>query len=97
MLDVAAAYPNNECVYNISKETTKREICEIEGILEETYRAQGINLSGGRTNATEYCQTMFGLPHMDKMLAHYKGCIPEPITDIQLETKYENALATITG
>lgn len=73
MLDVAASYPNNECVLNISKETTKREICDIEGISEEVYRMQGINLSGGRTNASEYCQTMFGLPTMDKMLMHYKN------------------------
>ena len=73
MLDVAASYPNNECVLNISKETTKREICDIEGIPEEVYRMQGINLSGGRTNAAEYCQTMFGLPTMDKMLHHYKA------------------------
>ena len=58
---------------NISKETTKREICDIEGIPEDVYRMQGINLSGGRTNASEYCQTMFGLPTMDKMLAHYKA------------------------
>ena len=71
-LDVAASYPNGECVFNISKETTKREICEVEGIPEYTFRSQGINLSGGRSNASEYCQTMFGLPTMDKMLAHYK-------------------------
>lgn len=72
-LDVAASYPNGECVFNISKETTRREVCDVEGIPEEVYRAQGINLSGGRSNAAEYCQTMFGLPTMDKMLAHYKA------------------------
>ncbi len=72
-LDVAASYPNGECVFNISKETTKREVCDVEGIPEIVYRAQGINLSGGRSNASEYCQTMFGLPTMDKMLTHYKA------------------------
>jgi hypothetical protein len=71
-LDVSASYPNGECVFNISKETTKREVCDIEGIDERVYRAQGINLSGGRSNAAEFCQNMFGLPTMDVMLSHYK-------------------------
>ena len=70
-LDVKAAYPTNEVIFNVSKETTIKEICSIEGISDATYRAQAINLSGGHTNSVEFCQFMFGLPSLDKMLQHY--------------------------
>lgn len=61
-LDVAASYPNGECAFNISKETTVREICKIEGISEETLRKQNMGLSAGFTNAVDYCSTMFNFP-----------------------------------
>lgn len=71
-LDVSAAYPTNECVFNISRETTRKEICSIDGIPEITSRLQGINLSGGISNSAEFCQVMFGLPTFDKLAEHYK-------------------------
>lgn len=67
-LDVSASYPNGECVFNISKATTKKELCRIQGIDEYTQRMQGINLSGGVTNAVEFAVTLYGLPNMDTML-----------------------------
>jgi hypothetical protein len=70
-LDVSASYPNGECVFNISKATTKKELCRVEGIDENTQRKQGINLSGGVTNATEFCVALYKLPNMDTMLAAY--------------------------
>lgn len=70
-LDVSAAYPRSQCVMNISKETTRKEIIEIKGIDEVTARMQGINISGGSTNAMEYCQTMFGMPTLGEMLDHF--------------------------
>ena len=65
---MAAAYPNSQCTMNISKETTRKEIIEIKGIDETTSRMQTINLSGGPTNALEFCQTMFGMPNLPEML-----------------------------
>ena len=68
MLDVSAAYPNGGAVFNVSKGTTKREIVSIEGVREEDHRLQGINLSAGPTNASEFCQVMFKLPTFDILL-----------------------------
>lgn len=67
-LDVSAAYPRGQIAFNISKETTKKEVISIEGIDEYTYKMQNINLSGGATNALEYCQTMFLTPTLPEML-----------------------------
>ena len=71
-LDVSASYPNGECVFNISKETTKKELISIEGVSEHTRRMQGINLSGGATNAVEFTTGMFGMPSMLQWLEAYQ-------------------------
>lgn len=67
-LDVRASYPWGEVVFNISKETTKKELVSIDGVSEYVRRMQGINLSGGATNSVEFCSAMFGMPSLDKML-----------------------------
>ena len=60
--------PNGECVFNISKATTKRELCRVEGVDEHTQRMAGINLSGGVTNSVEFCTEMYRMPTMAQML-----------------------------
>ena len=72
-LDVAASYPNGECVHNISKETTSRELCAIEGIDEEVFRAQNMLLTGGHVNAVEYCTTMYNFPQLYTLLEDFKN------------------------
>ena len=67
-MDVSAAYPNNGSTFNISKETTHKELCAIEGVDESVRRRQGINLSGGQTNAVEVMTGLFKVPTMDTML-----------------------------
>lgn len=71
-LDIAATYPTGELVMNISKDTTKRELCEIQGVSETVRRLQGINLTGGHTNAVELCVEFYGAPSFDKMLEAFK-------------------------
>jgi hypothetical protein len=75
-LDVSAAYPTNESVCNVSKETTARELILVktadgEEIPEEIVRMQTINFSGGITNAVEFCTTMFGMPQLHELVKHY--------------------------
>lgn len=70
-LDVSAAYPTNECVFNVSKETTKKEIVSIKNIELYTQKMQGINLSAGHTNAVEFCQKMLGFPSLDLLLDQF--------------------------
>jgi len=60
--------PSGGCVFNISKETTKRELISIEGIDERTKRMSCLNLSGGFTNAVEIACAMWKLPDLDTML-----------------------------
>lgn len=71
-LDVSASYPNGEEVMNISKETTKRELIEIEGVPDQIRRMEGINFSGGHTNAVEFCTMLFGMPTMDTWLEAFE-------------------------
>lgn len=72
MLDVSAAYPTNECVFNVSKETTKKEIVSIKGVEDYTQRMQGINLSGGHTNAIEFCQKLLNFPSLTTLLTQFE-------------------------
>jgi hypothetical protein len=44
---------------------------EVKGISEYTAKMQGINLSGGSTNALEYCTTMFGFPDLPDLLKEF--------------------------
>lgn len=67
-LDVSAAYPTNQIVFNVSKETTKKEICKIVGVNEYTSRMEGLNLSGGHTNAAEFCMALFNFPTFSDLL-----------------------------
>lgn len=60
--DCISAYPTCVSILNVSMETTKREIIDIEGVPEELFRLQNINLMTGNVNALEYGQYMFGLP-----------------------------------
>jgi len=71
-LDVSASYPNGGCVFNISRETTSKELVKIVGVSEEQQRMQGINMSGGHTNAVEWCTSLLGLPQLDTMLSSYQ-------------------------
>lgn len=61
--------PNGELVFNISKETTKKELTPIRGIDNYTQRMQGIGLiTAGHVNAVEYCCNMLNFPTMTEML-----------------------------
>lgn len=71
-LDVSASYPNGGSVFNISKETTHRELIEIKGVSEYKQRMQGVNLSAGHTNAVEIACDLFGLPSMEQLLGAFE-------------------------
>lgn len=71
-LDVRGSYPFGGIVFNISKETTVKELISIEGIDEKTKRMATINLSGGVTNSVEIATTIYGLPTLDKWLDEFE-------------------------
>lgn len=66
--DIAQAYPTGEVIMNVSKETTCIELCEVEGVSETTRRRQGINLTGGQTNAIEICNELLRMPYIHSVL-----------------------------
>jgi len=66
-LDVEGAYPTTEDVMNISKETTYRELSRIEGVSEAVQRRNGINLTGGRVNAVQFCTEIYGMPSLQEL------------------------------
>jgi hypothetical protein len=67
-LDVAASYPNGGAVFNVSKDTTVRELHRIDGVEYEDQREQGINLSGGHSNAVEFMTVICKAPELDAFL-----------------------------
>lgn len=71
-LDVSSSYPNGEAVFNISRETTKREIIEIEGVSEHLKRMAGLNYSGGHTNAVEIATSIYKLPTFETLLEAFQ-------------------------
>lgn len=83
-LDVSASYPNGGAVFNISKETTHRELIEIEGVAEIDQRMEGINLSGGHTNAVEFCTTLYKLPTFDELLAEFEVDMDLPLDTMSI-------------
>jgi len=65
----------------------------IEGVSEHTRRMQGINLSGGHTNAVEVCMGLFNMPSLDVLLEQFviDNNIQDP--DIEIDTsKYIQAI-----
>jgi hypothetical protein len=72
-LDIEGAYPTNELVINVSKETTSKELVKVTGVPDQLARLQTINFSGGKTNAIEFATTMYGMPPLDVLLQEFKA------------------------
>lgn len=70
---MSSAYPNTEICFNISKETTLRELCGIQGVSERVKRRAAMNLTMPRQNATEICQDILGAPSLPKLLEQYEA------------------------
>lgn len=69
--DEVSAYPTATTVANVSKGSTKREIIDVVGIKEMTFRYQNMNLLLGSMNALEYATTMFNFPKPDQLLEQF--------------------------
>ena len=47
---------------NVSKDTTIKELINIDGIDKKVFKLQNINLFFGNVNSVEYANTMYNLP-----------------------------------
>lgn len=63
-----SSYPSDTVVANVSKDTTIKEIMNIEGIEMDTFKKQNINLFFGSVNSVEYCNVMHNTPTLTEML-----------------------------
>lgn len=70
-LDIRSAYPWGEICGNVSVETTVFELARIEGVTVEEQKIIGLNLSGGKTNAVEFCTTVYNLPTFEQIIIEY--------------------------
>lgn len=70
-LDVKSSYPYGQWVFNMSRQTTVRELIEIEGVRDQVRRIQGLNFSGGRSNAIEFSTEIFKLPTLVELSKLY--------------------------
>jgi hypothetical protein len=71
-VDIASGYPTTGAIMNISKATTLREVCGINGLPEQELRRVGVNMTAIRNNAIDLGQTLYNLPSMGDMLRDYK-------------------------
>lgn len=60
--DATSAYPSATEVGNVSKVNAKREVITVEGIEEDVFRTNNMNLVTGPVNAMEYSIKMFKAP-----------------------------------
>ena len=68
-LDVTGAYPSGQIGLNMSRETTKIEVCSIEGVTEEIRRSAGRNMTAPKTNAIQISKDFFKTPSPSEMIA----------------------------
>lgn len=71
-LDVSSSYPSTQIFANISRATTFRELSRIEGVTDFGMRKIGINyITGGKSNAVDFCRTVYGAPSHYDLLAYF--------------------------
>ncbi len=70
-IDIDGAYPTFEILLNISKDCSKYEVYEIEGLTEKEARAVGINLSAPQTNSIEIARKVYGFPSLDELYEEF--------------------------
>lgn len=71
-LDVKSSYPTTGIVANISKSTTRLEVCSIEGLNYNEIQTLGLNYVSGKVNAVELCKIAYKAPTFNKLLEEFK-------------------------
>ena len=66
--DQAAGYPNDTIISNASRDTTTREILDINGIDKDDFKSQNINIMFGKVNSVDYCNRMYNYPTYQELI-----------------------------
>jgi len=72
-LDIEGTYPSEQVAFNMSKETTRYEVIEIEGVDWDSRRRLGVQLNAGEANAGSLGVQLFGLPHYCDLLDMFEN------------------------
>lgn len=75
--DQVSGYPNNGQQANVSKDTTFRELLEIEGFEKEFFKRENISLMFGPVSHLQYSQCMFNLPDIIDLDGYIKNKLKE--------------------
>lgn len=67
-----SGYPNNGQQANVSRDTTIKELLEIEGIKKDDFKCENISLIFGPVSHLQYAQNMFHFPTMLEMDQFFK-------------------------
>lgn len=62
-----SSYPSDILAANVSKDTTNRELLDVEGIDRLDFMRQNINLFFGKVNHVEYCSAMLNFPSLSSL------------------------------
>lgn len=74
-IDIASGYPTFGAICNVSKGTSRIEVCSIVGLNDDEGRAIGINLTGLKTNALEIANRVYGYPSLNSLLNAFQQTI----------------------
>ncbi len=72
-----SGYPSDGTAANVSKESTSKELLEVENVPQSVFMLQNINLFFGRVNSVEYCNKMHNFPTAYKLLEDVSRYIEE--------------------
>ena len=70
-IDATTAYPKATMATNNSRATTWTELLEVDGVDEEVFRLQNINIVSSSVNSIEYAVTMFNFPEPIDVLKEF--------------------------
>ena len=63
----SSGYPSNGLAANVSKDTTSKEVLDIEGIDKDIFRIKNLNLMFGKINTLDYCKYMLDMPSLAEL------------------------------
>lgn len=69
----SSGYPSNGLAANVSKDTTSKELLEVEGIDKDIFRIKNLNLMFGKVNNMDYCNSMLNMPNLFELEEYYKN------------------------
>jgi len=66
-VDQVSGYPSDGQSANVSKETTTREIVDIDGVDKNDFKNQNMNILFGKVNTIEYTTNMMNFPQLPEL------------------------------